>query len=254
VDPFKQLVRRFGEWLGGEPRSFEPVVIFLDGIKGNAQIMTSLVDSYRNAQVRVASFDVSTMTPHIRQQLFASLDCLRSATPLAVSDLVLALDGKQKHAHELATEVRLLCELGEWQRRVAIEILDVPDLVIGEWRDYYMTLSAQRLGASVTAGASGRRHAVYAKRVTSALSALSAADSTHDGPRLPFEPPDEERKRYLDAAHHLMGKIVCFDATPTSAMQMQFLGSDVAYMPNAGEPEQCSRFAGPYLSRKSPPR
>jgi len=234
VDPLQWLVKEFGTWLGGAPQALGPVLVLLDGIIGRDRFAPVIADSCRKADVCVASFDVSGMAAHTRRALYASLDRLRSATPLAVSNLIMTLDGSHENARGLAMELRELCELGKWQEREPAAMANIPDFNLGVLRHFYVSRGAEMMGVPTDAATPEGRQSAFANRLTGALSAFTAAESTRAAPRLPFEKPEEQRTRFLNAAHRLMGEIVCYDATPTRAMQCTFAGSAVNYMPNAG--------------------
>ena len=225
-DPLDWFVRQFGSWLGGAPAALEPVLVLLNGARGGSEL-APMLDLCLAANVHIAAFDLFGMPAGKRATFYACLDYLRSSTPLAVSDVVLAVDGRTPIAQPLAKEFRELYELGKWRARMKGDDVYILKCDLDLVRRFYLAQTANFLNSSPGAPADSRT--AFATRVNSALCAFTVADRA-DRQYLPFGKPEQHRRRWLGAAHELMGDVVCVDVAPSSAaIKDTFLGCSVDY-------------------------
>jgi hypothetical protein len=171
-----------------------------------------------------------------RAGLYAELDCLRTATPLAICDFVLAVDGHTGIAHELAHEFRALGQLGSWKMRVSHDDIVFTEPDLGALRNFYVMQCKASLGASATRRA-------LANRLTSVLTTFAAADAAEDVPHLCFVSSQKHRARWQSAARHLIGDAVCLDTTHNAEVEATFAGVAVDYVANAGSSPEIYTFS-----------
>jgi hypothetical protein len=218
-DPIHNLVAKFGQWMNGVPAAFEPVLVLLDGIRGNDPVSTVLVESCGTAQVHVAAFDVASMKAPRRAALYAMLDRLRVATPLAVCDFVLTVDGHTKIANKLAAEFCALGQPGTWQTRAPAADTESAALNVGALRSFYLEQSK-----TILDGWAATAHTVFATHLASTLSAFAIVDAKEIR-HLPLVDAQQHKARWRNAAHELMGNVVCLDTTHNRTIEATCAGT-----------------------------
>lgn len=245
VDVVGWIVEQFGAWLNGEPAlrsaaaALDPLVVLLDGTVGHDPMATRMVNICRAAAVPVATFDVVRMGVAKRKQLYAGLDALRTATPLAVSDFVLTVDGRTEAGRALVTEVRELAQPGWCHARISKGgaepgDLDLTGLDLAALRRFYVEQGARMLRVSrPPAGTVEARRAEIACRVVSALSALDAAETPGTRAHLPFAWVEQENSRWMNSAKGLLGAVVCIDAERNVEIEATLAEGEVEYIVNS---------------------
>jgi len=221
-DPVNALVERLGKWIGGAPKALEPVVVLLNGIRDPDPLTSAIVKFYQD--MRVAVFDVAEMEPSIRARLYATLDKLRIATPLAISDFMLAVDGDTSIGQELASEFRILGQPGSWQERAKVGD-GFSNLNLASLRRFYVAKTEALRGEEEDPA-----RAAFGIRLTSALTAFDTADAALNMPRHPYANAKEHQARWRSAAQELMGDVVCLDTSANATIAAAFEGVPVDYI------------------------
>ncbi|HWA46426.1 MAG TPA: hypothetical protein VHA10_24625, partial [Hypericibacter adhaerens] len=192
-DPVAVFVGRFGSWLKGmAPQTLEPVLLFFDGVRAAKDpLADSISDAYLGQGMPVARFDVANMPSEKRQGLYSELSYMRAATPLAICDVIMTVDGREPMAQDLAHEFRdlrmphtrsvasvqgaIIGDPDSVPLHIAIEpgdIVHVHD--IEAIREEYLRRCASMI--SGLAPASDKRRLRFARQCTAALSALAAVE------------------------------------------------------------------------------
>jgi hypothetical protein len=229
-DPVDHFVSRFGRWLESPPAMLEPVLLLLDGTS-KAGALKSILDTCHAANVHVAQFDLTRMAKGRREEFYGCLDYLRGTTPLAASDVVLVVDGATPIAQPLAREFCQLYELGRWksQSSVAQGATDMSGVNSNWLRSFYLAESASYLQAPEL-GPRAETKIGFVRRANSALSAFDAADHQANGGYVLFGGPQQDRRRWLGAAHGMMGNMACVDFKLNPVIKASLSGYAVAYM------------------------
>lgn len=223
-DPIDLLVESFGKWLHRRSTVFEPMLVLLDGNSVHSPMTDALVMDCRAASIHVASFNVANMKADHRACLYAALDRLRVATPLAVSDFVMALDGRTEIALELATEFRDLGHLGMWQERAPVICGDYfAELDLTTLRNSYLAKSRAYLSRPTDDPAPATA-ARFVERLNSTLAVFATADADKGISHLSFVNPEQHQARLRNAAQALLGDVICLDATHDASIESAFAG------------------------------
>jgi hypothetical protein len=222
------LIERLGTWAtssGSLAAQINRVVVHLDGINEKDELAAYLAQICTKANVPVVSFDVACMPHHDRIALYGSLDRLRTATPLAIADVVLTLDGRTELAGDLAREVKGLGQPGKWDRD-GVANLEGPDWLnldntnthqfYDRLRRHYVAESAEIIAGSEVK----TKEFACAYRLVSALGALAMWD-------------ENEGRKLQEGTARLMGGIFCFDRVRSPTIEQTLADASVQYVPNA---------------------
>lgn len=259
LDVVSWLTEEFGSWMKGVPAlrnavgALDRVVVLLDGIVGSDPVATRMYNVCNAASVPVAAFDVGSMNASKRKQLFVGLNALRTATPLAISDFILTVDGRTRAGRDLVSEVREFAQPRWWQSHASENgtttshsSLTEGDLI--STRRYYVERGTRIVGTTDLAGDTSKAlHTAATLRVVSALSALDAIStlSIAIGPQIvgnkipatyehsSFLRPEHEGYRWHNAAKALLGEIVCVDLQRNGEVQETLGHEGVHYVVNA---------------------
>jgi hypothetical protein len=233
-DHFAEIVERFGRWRSPAPALFDPLLVLLEGIEGSDAVASAIARAANEAEIRVAAFDLCGLDEGERKMLFAALDRLRLATPLAVSDFVLALDGRTRPAKEFAYSFKQLARLDAPQGPKEAVIEGVGKFDLDELRREYFS----------TGDLVGNAKAAY---VTSAISLCAAVDKTADM-SIEARPLPVWGLDTAVVAKSVMGNMLCVDASHNDEIERTLEGEAVAYVKEASgflDPEELIPM-GPY--------
>jgi hypothetical protein len=218
------------------------VVVLFDGVKGKDPVADLVLSLCRQHDVRVAVFEFDDYAPADRFALYGALDRLRAATPLAVSDLIMTLDGTARGAAALADEVKQLGRVGAWSARgdwmTHGRLSGFGDLDVDALRLFYMAKATQYGAYAPGAGGSAldAKQRAYAWRVISALAAMTAAQAamgavsvTAHTPPLSNDDPSSQPGKLLAGAGSVMGSVVCLDYKFNAAIRDRLQHATVQY-------------------------
>lgn len=219
LDPY-DIVHKFGgQWLTAKPHYLEPAVVLFDCMRTSTTITSRLVEACELNRYCVVSFPVAKMKDDERTRLYSWFDNMRVATPLAVCDFVLAIDGKTRRAPQLAAEFCDFARPGQWNdgsHRWDTGLLPVDVDVV---RRHYIKWLAEVVV---------QHELTFAKRC---LSTLSTLDASKVSPQKVHSPSymDHWRSDRQDVARRLMGSVVCLDSSNNPALKQTFSGHPVTY-------------------------
>lgn len=228
------LVEQFGSWLEDATAlrnaavKLDRAIVLFDGVAGrNDPLVSRLLHAYRDQDVPVAVFDVVGMGEAKRTDLFAGFGALRLATPLAVCNLVLAVDGRTKTGRMLAAEFGKLDHPGEWDNPSGLDDQDLSSL-----RRFYLNSVMRTLNtaAEPSVGWAEAFHTATASRLVSVLSACYAAETVAGREdNRPFFGAEPASERWQNMAAGLLGPTVCFDAERNAEIEATLAEGSVEY-------------------------